>query len=88
MGMSEQAWTVAMLLAAGLIAAAVVWVSRGNAWYAGTIVWALVAIVVANLTRRPDRVVAATAGAMAVMVIAAAIAVAGAGRAFGPGVRR
>lgn len=87
-GLSEQAWTVLMLLAAGVIAAAVVRVSRGNAWYAGTIVWALVAIVVANLTRGPDPLVAATAGAVALGVVAAAASVAGARRAFSPGAGR
>jgi hypothetical protein len=67
-GMGEQNWTVLMLLAASAIASAVVVVSRGNLWYAGTIAWALVAIVVANVYRDPDRTVAAVAALAAVGV--------------------
>ena len=69
-GLPERGWTVLMLLAAGAIASVVVVASRGNAWYAGTIAWALVAIVVANVVRQNPGV-AAAAGAMAVVVAAA-----------------
>jgi hypothetical protein len=68
-GMPEQNWTVLMLLAAGAVASAVVVASRGNAWYAGTIAWALVAIAVANVYRDPNRTVAGVAGAAAAGVI-------------------
>jgi hypothetical protein len=44
--------------------------------------------VVAHLMRGPDRVVAATAGAMALVVASAAVYVAAAGGAFGRGFRR
>ena len=64
-GMTEQGWTVLMLLAAGAIASAVVVVSRGNAWFTATIAWALVAIVAANLHGQPDRIVATVAAAAA-----------------------
>jgi hypothetical protein len=67
-GLSETGWTVILLLAAGAVAARVTLASRGNAWYALTIVWALVGIVVANLVRVPNPVVAAVAGAMALVV--------------------
>ena len=72
-GLSEQTWTVLMLLAAGAIASAVVVASRGNAWYAGTIAWALVAIAVANVVRDPNRAVATTAGMMVLVVVVALV---------------
>ena len=70
-GLSEQNWTVLMLLAAGVIASGVVVASGGNPWYAGTIVWALVAIVIANAYREPNRPVATTAAVMTAVVVVA-----------------
>lgn len=68
-GLPEPAWTVVMLLAAGAIAAAVTLAGRGAPFYALTVVWALVGIVVANAAGR-SVTVAVTAGALAVAVVA------------------
>lgn len=67
-GLSPTTWAVAMLAVGGFIAAALTTWTRGNAGYAGTIIWALVGIVVANTTERANPVVAVVAGALAVLV--------------------
>ena len=71
-GASETAWSVAMLVAAGVIGAWATLAMRGNAAYALAVVWALGGIVVANtIERAENRPVAATACVMAVLVAAA-----------------
>jgi hypothetical protein len=67
-GLSEQTWTVAMLFAAGLIGSSVTVASRGNAGYALTVVWGLIAIAIANLTRDNNPDLAWLAGGMAALV--------------------
>ncbi len=72
-GLAAGAWAVAMLIVAAGIALFVTLVSRGNVWYALTIVWALVGIAVANLTREPSPAVAVVAGGAAVLIALAAL---------------
>jgi hypothetical protein len=73
-GASETAWSVAMLVVAGIVGAWATLATRGNVAYALAIVWALVGIVVANTIERAENLpVAVAAGSMAV-VIAAALA--------------
>lgn len=67
-GLSEQTWAVVMLIAAGVIGSFATLVSRGNVGYALTIIWALIGIVVANLSPQPNTAVAVVAGSMAVLV--------------------
>jgi hypothetical protein len=68
-GLPDQAWAILMLLIAGGIGAYATSVSRGNAAYAGTVLWALTAVVAANFQRDPARpAVAATATAAAGLV--------------------
>lgn len=62
------AWAVIMLLVAGLISALMTSASRGNLAYAAGIIWALIGIVVANVTERPNAAVALTASVMVVLV--------------------
>lgn len=66
--LSEATWTVIMLLAAGSIASGVI-MGSGNAAYGLTVVWALVAIVVANVAEKPNLSIAIVAGSMAVVVV-------------------
>jgi hypothetical protein len=61
----DEAWAVLMLAVAGAIAAFVTAVSRGNIFYALTIIWALIGVIVANITREPNLIVAVTAGVAA-----------------------
>ena len=71
-GASETAWSVAMLVAAGVIGAWATLATRGNAAYALAIVWALGGIVAANTIERAENLpVAATACSMAVLVAGA-----------------
>jgi benzodiazapine receptor len=71
-GKSETAWSVAMLVAAGSIAAWVTLATRGNVAYATAIIWALVGVVVANTIERAENLpVAIAAGSMALGVAAA-----------------
>lgn len=65
---SDQTWAIVMLIIGTLIGAFVTWVSRGNYWYGLAIVWALVGIVVANLTRTTNVPVVLTAAVGAVVV--------------------
>jgi surface polysaccharide O-acyltransferase-like enzyme len=67
----EQTWAIMMLLAAGVISSFMTTVTRGNISYALGIIWALIGIVVATTTERPNGAVAITAGAMVVVVAAA-----------------
>ena len=66
----EAGWAIVMLLAAGTAGAWVTVASRGNAFYALTVVWALLAIAVANVAGRSPAVGVA-AGGMALLVLAA-----------------
>ncbi len=67
-GLSDQNWSILMLLIGGLIAAFVTLRSRGNVGYALTVIWALIGVVVANVVRTPSIPVAVVAGSMAVLV--------------------
>lgn len=58
---------------AGATALGFVAASRGNAWYAAAVVWALVAVVLANVWRAPNTPVAITAAALLALVIITAI---------------
>jgi translocator protein len=62
---SEQTWAVIMLIVGGLISSLMTIVGRGNVPYALTIIWALIGIVVANVTERDNPVVATVAGIVA-----------------------
>lgn len=66
--LSPQQWAVVMAGTAGLVAAAVTQVSRGNAWYAGTVIWGLIGVGVANVTLNQNRTVALAAGVAAALV--------------------
>lgn len=65
---SEYIWAIVMLVAAGTISAFTIRATRGNAAYAGGILWALIGISVANATERSSPAVAITAGVMALLV--------------------
>lgn len=66
--LGQQVWAVIMLLAAGVISSLMITASRGNIAYAAGIIWALIGIVVANVTERSSPGVAFTAMMMAAMV--------------------
>ncbi len=70
---AEQTWAMIMLLVGGVISSFMTTVSRGNLGYALTIIWALVAIVVANVVDHPNTPVAVMAGGMAALVGAVVI---------------
>lgn len=69
-GLSAAAAAALVILAATGFGAAVLVRAHGNAWYAGAIAWALVAIIVANLGARYDLpgVAAVAAGCLALVV--------------------
>ncbi|GLV53656.1 hypothetical protein KDH_05080 [Dictyobacter sp. S3.2.2.5] len=69
-GLPATTWTIIMLLVGTGIAAFVTIKSRGNAGYALTFCWALIGIVVANITRSPNRPIAILAAILAVGMIA------------------
>ncbi|GAC1366116.1 MAG: tryptophan-rich sensory protein [Ktedonobacteraceae bacterium] len=69
-GLSNQNWTIVMLIVGTLIASFTTYRSRGNLGYALTLVWAFIGVVVANIVRTPGVPVAITAGIMAVALMA------------------
>lgn len=67
-GFSEAHFSIVTVIAAGVFGAIVTFLSRGN-WDCGlAIIWALMGIVVANVTRQQNDVVASTASGMALLV--------------------
>ena len=68
-GFSETVWTILMLAAATIMASWFIWLSRGNLAYALTVLWALTAIVVANLTKNQNPAVAAAAAGGAGIIL-------------------
>lgn len=74
LGLGEQTWALVMLLAAAAIGSLVTLVSRGNVWYALTVIWALVGVAVANVIREPNTTIAIMAGGMAAVVALALVA--------------
>jgi hypothetical protein len=65
---AEEACTILMVAAAGIIAAAATDYSCGNVGYALTVAWAMAGIVVANLRPGESLPVAVTAGAVGAAV--------------------
>jgi benzodiazapine receptor len=72
-GLSEEGWAAVMLVVAGVVGSFITLWSRGNAWYASTVIWALVGIVVANVSRDQSTLVAAVAGGMASLIALALV---------------
>jgi hypothetical protein len=72
-GLSEEAWTVLMIAAAGAIGSVVTYRSGGNVGYGLTLVWALVAILVADQGRGAPTLVTPAAAGMAGAVCAALV---------------
>ncbi|HEU5318684.1 MAG TPA: hypothetical protein VFX49_21400, partial [Chloroflexota bacterium] len=75
----ERAAVSGLTLTAGAVGATATRALRGNAWYAATVLWALVALVVANVGRREPGP-AAAAGVSAIAVVAALLGSRGAPR--------
>ena len=74
-GAAEAGLTLVMLAAVTGLAAWATVASRGNAWFAATVVWGLVAITVANASgwRREQNLVVAGAAVVCTVVVAAAL---------------
>jgi len=72
-GISEVIWSVILLLVASTGACLVIYYSKGNLWYACTILWAFFAIVIANLKKTLYKWVAITASIMIFAVISITI---------------
>jgi hypothetical protein len=69
-GLSVPAYAILSLGAATAAAAGVIWLTRGDPVFAGTVLWALVAILIAGRQRGADTGVMLTAGgAIAVVVV-------------------
>ncbi|MBW8268724.1 hypothetical protein [Caldovatus aquaticus] len=68
-GLGETAAAVLLLLAAGLAAAAILWLSRGSPWFAGAAAWAFAAILLANMGERGWNLFVAAAAAVALVLL-------------------
>ncbi len=66
--LSNQNWTILMLIIGAAIASFVTFRSRGNIGYALTVIWALYGIAVANVVRTPSTAVVITASSASVVV--------------------
>lgn len=76
-GLPDTLYALCTLLpAAGLAVALIRW-SRGDPWYAAAVLWALFAVLVANLVREPNAVVAIIAAALIGVVVYAVLSVRG-----------
>lgn len=71
-GLSIHGYGVLSIIMAALAAGVVLWLTRGNPVFAGTVLWALIAIVVAAWERGADGAIstAATTAIVAVLVLA------------------
>ncbi|MBY0551618.1 MAG: hypothetical protein K2W95_30325 [Candidatus Obscuribacterales bacterium] len=69
LGLSNTVFAFITLVPGSLLGGAILVYSRFNRWYAGTLVWALVSIVMNNVVAAHDIVVAVTAGLLTVAVI-------------------
>jgi MFS family permease len=68
-GLGETVAAALLVLVAGLVAAAILWLSRGSPWYAGAAAWAFAAILLANMGEREwNLLVAAAAAAVLVLL--------------------
>jgi translocator protein len=65
---TDETWATLMVKTGGLIGAGATLASRGNIWYAGTLIWGLIGIAVANMTRQFNPGVAFAASLMALVV--------------------
>jgi uncharacterized membrane protein len=69
-GLSVPGFAVLSIIVAGMLAGLLVWRTQANIPFTAAIVWALVGIVVAGVTRGADRAVVATAAFAAIAVAA------------------
>lgn len=77
-GSTERWITLVLLAGAAVVASRIVVGSRGNPWYAATVLWAVTSIAVANLsgeTRPPDALIAIAALVAATVVVGVLVAV-------------
>jgi len=68
-GKPEVIWSIVLLIIAGAGAGAIIFYSGGNIWYTLTILWALIAIVVANYKDKLNKPVAITAVILAILAV-------------------
>lgn len=66
-GLSATDFAIVIIILAGIFGAVITIINRGNILYGLTLVWALVAIVIANV-QRPNSSVAVVAGSMIVVI--------------------
>ena len=68
-GLSLEALSLIIIILAGFFAVFILYKTKGNFLYGLTVIWALVAIVVANLTRAYDLGAAVLAGILALIIL-------------------
>jgi hypothetical protein len=70
---SETTWSILALLTAGALASVIIIRSRGNLWFAGTVLWALSAIAVQDFTVSRNEPVGLVALMMCAVIIGSVI---------------
>ncbi len=68
--LTPTAYALFTLLPASMIAVWLIRASRGNLWYAGAVLWALHAVIVANVLRIPNTTIALVAAGLMILVSA------------------
>jgi hypothetical protein len=76
-GSMETTFSLVFLLIAFLVASFLINAGKGNPWYAFPVIWGLFGVIVANVLRQPDPVVAFAAGFVALALLGILLAVQG-----------
>ncbi len=69
-GLSIDVFATVTLISAAIMSLTIIVKVRGNLWYGGTILWALTAVIVANISRTQNMLIVCVAGVLTVITIA------------------
>jgi len=67
-GLFSENWAIMLIIALGIVASWVIVASRGNEWYAFTIIGSLIEIMIVNISHDQNKMLAVVAGATAFIV--------------------
>ncbi len=69
-GLSIDLFAIITLISAAIMALTIIVKARGNLWYGGAILWALTAVVIANISRTQNMLIVCVAGVLTIITIA------------------
>lgn len=68
-GTIETAFSLVLLIIAFVVAAVLIHKGKGNVWYTVPVIWGVIGVVVANVQRQPNGLVAVAAGLVALSLL-------------------